>query len=395
MNSPTDESEGELKASAPDVVVRVAAGETSLDTMPGMRIVTAVWILALIALVAALFLARAFFVPLLFGILVSYALRPIVDWFEHYHIPRALGSAFVLTMLVGSTFWTIFSLSGDTAAIIEKLPSAARELRQNLSILRTGTGSPTALHHVQEAADELQGAAVDAGLKSPEAPVAVTGESEIVTWLRDFMLAQSALLVTFAAQAPVVLLLTYFLLASGTHFRRKLVHLVGPSLTQKKDAVRILEEVDVQIQRYLLVMLISNTLIAVLTWLVFEMLGLEHAGVWGVGAGVLHFIPYLGTVAIALASGVSGLLQFASLPHALAVPATSVLVSGVAGMVFTTWLQGRFAHVNATVLFIALLFFGWLWGIAGLLLGAPLLAIVKVVCDRVESLKPIGELLGR
>ena len=125
------------------------------------------------------------------------------------------------------------------------------------------------------------------------------------------------------------------------------------------------------------------------------MLGLEHAGVWGVAAGVLHFIPYLGTVAIALASGVADCCNLASLPLALAVAAVFLLISGVVGMVFMTWLQGRFARVNAAVLFIVLLFFGWLWGIAGLLLGAPLLAIAKVVCDRIESLKPVGELLGR
>ena len=209
------------------------------------------------------------------------------------------------------------------------------------------------------------------------------------------MLTQSALLVTFAAQAPVVLLLTYFLLASGTHFRRKLVQFVGPSLSRKKDTVRILEEVDEQIQRYLLVMLISNALVGVMTWLAFEMMGLEHPAVWGVAAGVLHFIPYLGTVAIALASAVAGLLQFGSLPQALLVAGLFLLISGVVGMGLTTWLQGRFARVNTAVLFIVLLFFGWLWGMAGLLLGAPMLAITKVVCDRIESLKPFGELLGR
>jgi len=118
--------------------------------------------------------------------------------------------------------------------------------------------------------------------------------SEPASWLRDYALAQSALLFTIAAQTPIVLLLTYFLLASGTHFRRKLVQLVGPSLARKKDAVRILTEVDVQIQRYLLAMLLSNVLVAVCTWLAFEALGMEQAGVWGVAAGVLHFIPYLG-----------------------------------------------------------------------------------------------------
>jgi predicted PurR-regulated permease PerM len=90
-----------------------------------------------------------------------------------------------------------------------------------------------------------------------------------------------------------VLLLAYFLLASGVHFRRKLVQFVGPSLSRKKDAARILEEIDVQVQRYLLAILMSNALAAIGTWLAFEALGMEHAGAWGVAAGVLHFIPYL------------------------------------------------------------------------------------------------------
>ena len=357
------------------------------------KVATALWILALVALVAALHLARAFFVPLLFGILVSYTLAPIVDWFERYHVPRAIASALVLGALVGSTSWTALSLSADTEAIIERLPEAARKLRQNLHNLLSS--SPSTLERVREAATELENAAVDAGLKSESGPVVITQEPDVSTWLRDFILTQAALLVAFAAQAPVVLLLTYFLLAAGTHFRRKLIKIVGPSLTQKKDAVRILEEVDVQIQRYLLVILISNILIAVLTWLAFEAIGLEHAGAWGVAAGVLRFIPYLGTVTIVIASGISGLLQFGTLTLALYVAAASVAVSFIVGMVFTTWLQGRVARVNAAVLFIVLLFFAWLWGLAGLLLGAPLLAIAKVVCDRVESLKPVGELLGR
>ncbi len=401
MKSPPGEPEGESEGALHEVGPPLAADSTP-DTRdergPGSalyhpKVATALWILALIALVAVLHLARAFFVPLLFGILVSYTLGPIVDWFERYHVPRAIASALVLGALVGGTSWMALSLSADTEAIVERLPEAARKLRQNLHNLLSS--SPSTLERVREAAAELENAAVDAGLKSEDAPVVITQEPDASTWLRDFILTQAALLVAFAAQAPVVLLLTYFLLAAGTHFRRKLVKIVGPSLTQKKDAVRILEEVDVQIQRYLLVILISNILIAVLTWLAFEAIGLEHAGAWGVAAGVLRFIPYLGTVTIVIASSISGLLQFGTLTLALSVGAASVVVSFAVGMVFTTWLQGRFARVNAAVLFIVLLFFAWLWGLAGLLLGAPLLAIAKVVCDRVESLKPVGELLGR
>jgi len=369
------------------------------------RVGAAAGVLAVVALVAALYLARGFIVPLLIGILASYALHPLVDWLQACRVPRSVGAALVLAVLVGSSSWVAFSLSDDAAAVIEKLPEAARKLRQNLSAARTS--SPTALQSMQEAALELQGAAADAGAQSeagaklgtsagtrarPEAR-AVAAQAPETTWLRDYALTQSALLFAVVGQTPIVLLLTYFLLASGKHFRRKLVGLVGPS--NKKGALQILEEIDVQIQRYLLATLVSNILVAVTTWLAFEALGMEQAGAWGVAAGLLHFVPYLGPGLIAIACGVAGFLQFGSLLSGLAVAGVSLLVAGAIGMVFTTWLQSRFGSVNAAVLFIALLFFGWLWGAWGLLLGAPLVVIAKVICDRVESLKPVGEMLGR
>src|SRR6185369_7629746 len=139
------------------------------------------------------------------------------------------------------------------------------------------------------------------------------------TLLHDYAMAQYSLLATLAGQAPVVLLLTYFLLASGGHFRRKLLQLVGPSRARKKDAAHILDEIDTQVQRYLLVSLVANTLLAVGTWLAFLALGLEQAGAWGAAAGILHFIPYLGPALTALGSGVAAFMQFGSLSSALAV----------------------------------------------------------------------------
>jgi len=348
-------------------------------------------ILAIIALVAALYLARAFFVPLLIGILASYTLRPVVDWLQARRIPRAAGAALVMVTLVGGMGGVAYALSDDTAAMIETLPEAARKLRQNLGQSRASGKSP--LQNMQEAANEIQGAAAEAALK-PGARQPAVRATESSAWLRDYILAQSRQLITIAAQAPVVLLLAYFLLASGVHFRRKLVQFV-PTLTQKKDAIRILEEIDLQVQRYLLVTLVSNALVGLVTWLVFEAFGMQHAGVWGVAAGILRFIPYLGSTLIVLGAGVAAFMQFDSILHALAIAGATLLVAGSVGFVLMTWLQSRAARVNAAVLFIALLFFGWLWGVAGLLLGAPLLAIIKVICDRVESLKPVGEMLGQ
>jgi predicted PurR-regulated permease PerM len=354
-------------------------------------------ILAVIAVVAALYLARAFFVPLLIGIIASYSLSPMVEWLAARRIPRAVGAALALVAVVAGTTWAVSSLGEDAASVIETLPGAARKMREQVSVARAG--GPSALNKIQEAASELQGAAADATgdgkSAKPKRPAVASRDAEPSVWLRDYMLAQSALLFTVVAQAPIVVLLTYFLLASGAHFRRKLVQLVGPSLSHKKDAVRILDEIDTQIHRYLLATLGANVLVAVLTGLAFAALGMQHAVVWGMAAGILHFIPYLGPVLFAIASGVAGFTQFGTALGALTVAGVSLLVAAAVGQLIMTWMQSRLSRVNAAVLFIALLFFGWLWGIWGLLLGAPLLAIAKVICDRIDSLKPVGALLGR
>jgi predicted PurR-regulated permease PerM len=129
--------------------------------------------LAVLALVAALYLARGFFVPLLIGILASYALHPLVDGLAAYRVPRSIGAALVLAIVVGSLSWIGFSMSDDAAALINKLPEAARKLRHDLGIARLG--APTALQNMQEAAHQLQGAAADAGAQPEAAAKSGTG----------------------------------------------------------------------------------------------------------------------------------------------------------------------------------------------------------------------------
>ena len=393
IETPKNESDPD----APEISVTAAesAAESiaiNIRTTRYLRMNLSLGILALIALVAALYLARAFFVPLLIGILVSYTLSPIVSWLNKCYIPRALGAAMVMALLIGGFSWVAVTLSDDAAAMIDNLPEVAKNLRQNLREARSKV--PNALQNMQEAAKELEGVAADVGAK-PGTPVVPVRATTPPTWLRDYALAQSALLLTIAAQTPVILLITYFLLASGSHFRRKLVQFVGPSLSRQKDTVRILDEIDVQIQRYLFSMILANILVGVCTWLAFKAMGVAQAGVWGVIAGVLHFIPYLGPALVAIASAIAGFLQFGTVLDALAVAGVSFLVAVAVGFLLLTWMQSRLARINAAVLFIALLFFGWMWGVSGMLLGAPLVAIIKVICDRIESLKPIGELLGR
>ena len=354
-----------------------------------------VTILATIAVIGTLYFAHAFFIPLLIGMLLFYALRPLVEWqLRVCRLPRFVGAGLVLALLIGSLVWVGITVSDQAVSMLEKLPAAARQLRHYMVI--THTGAPTVLDNVKEAAKELQ-AAADATTATKAAPVpkiVVTQDSEIPSWLRDYLIGQTGIILSVATQTPIVLLLTYFLLAAGDHFRRKLVQLVGPSLSRKKDVVKILQGVSVQVQRYLLANLVANTLVGIGTWLAFLALGVEQSGLWGVAAGILHFIPYLGPVITAFGSGVFAFVQFGTPIAAIGIAGVSLLVAGAIGFGFMTWLQSRFAHVNAAVLFIALLFFGWLWGVWGLLLGGPLVAVAKVICDHVEALNPVGDLLG-
>jgi predicted PurR-regulated permease PerM len=138
----------------------------------------------------------------------------------------------------------------------------------------------------------------------------------------------------------------------------------------------------------------ANVLLGILTWLAFRLIGLDNAGAWAVAAGVLHFIPYLGPALTAVATGMAGFMQFESLSMAMLVAASSLIIATLVGMVLVTWMCGKISNMNTTAVFVALLFWGWLWGIWGLLFAIPITGMVKVFAERVEDLRPVAELLS-
>ena len=158
--------------------------------------------------------------------------------------------------------------------------------------------------------------------------------------------------------------------------------------------IQALDEVTAQIQRYLLVQVVLGVLVAVATWLCFLWIGVEQAAVWGIVAGILNFIPYIGAIVFTAVSAAVGLIQFGNLESAVIVASVSLVIHTISGYVLMPWLTSRTSRMNAVTVFIGVLVWGWLWGLWGLLLGVPILMIVKAVCDRVEDLKPLGELLA-
>jgi predicted PurR-regulated permease PerM len=193
----------------------------------------------------------------------------------------------------------------------------------------------------------------------------------------------------------MVLILVFFLLLSGDTFKHKLVRLTGPGLSDKKITVHILDDINLSIQSYMFTLLTANVLLALMTWTTFYWIGLDNAGGWAIAAGVLHVIPYLGPGLIAVASGMAAFMQFESFLMALVVALSSLAIATFVGIFVLTWMTGKSAKMNAVAIFIALLFWGWLWGAWGVLLAIPILGIVKVVSDRIEELQPLAELLRK
>jgi predicted PurR-regulated permease PerM len=212
--------------------------------------------------------------------------------------------------------------------------------------------------------------------------------------IKDYLWTGTLGVAASAGQAVVVVFIAYFLLCSGSSFRRKMVKIAGPTFAQKRITVQVLDEITDQIHRYLMVQVFTSALVGVATWLAFLAIGLEHAAVWGVVAFVLNFVPYIGTLVITAGSALVAFVQFGSLNMVMLVSGSAMLVHTLSGNLLTPWLTSRTSRMNAVTVFVGVLAFGWLWGVWGLLLGVPILTTVKAVCDRVEDLKPIGELLG-
>jgi predicted PurR-regulated permease PerM len=356
---------------------------------------TALTLLAVAASLFTLHWARAVFVPLLLGLMFSYALTPVVRRMVALHVPRGLAAALVLSCIVGGAVQLSYKLSDQAAALIETLPAAAKKLRQAFQGQPT-RGPGAAIETMQRAAAEIERAAED-GTVSNQPPTRGVSKVQIERArfnVKDYLWPGALGLAAAVSQVAVVLCVTFFLLASGDRFRRKAVHLAGPTFARRKLTLQMLDEVNTQIQRYLMVHVLASVVVGVSTWLVFWGLGMDNAAVWGVASFVLNFIPYLGNIAITGGAALLALVQFGQVEMAVLVAGASLLIHALVGSVLTPWWTGKASRMNAVAVFAGVLAWGWLWGIAGLFMGMPILMAIKAVCDRVDEFKAVGELLG-
>ena len=347
-------------------------------------------ILALAAVIMMLRYMQEVFVPLVLGGLLFYALDPLVDWMERHKVPRALGASLVILALVGGLSSGAYALRFQVMAVVEQLPLAAQRFRE---AFRDQDGQAGTLSKMQEAAKEIEKTADSVAGNDARRGVTKVQIEEPAFAARAYLWAGSLGAVSLAGQALMVLLLTFFLLLSDDLFKRKLVEGI-PTFARKKLTVQVLDQIADQIERFLLVQVFTSVVVGVATWAALWAIGLQQPAVWGLMAGVFNSIPYFGPVIVTGGLTVVAFLQFGTFTMALAVAGIALTITSLEGWLLTPTLLSRAANMNQVSVCGGLIFWSWIWGVWGMLLAVPVLMVVKSVCDHVEDLQSVGQLLG-
>ena len=350
-------------------------------------------LLAALASLCILRWAAPVFIPLMLGLLLTYALSPLIAWLQRWRIPRWLSAAVVLPSLALVLGVAGYSMAGSASELVDQLPQAAQKLRQALH--PHPLAGTAVLDSVQQAAAQLEQVAQpsQAAGTAPKGVLRVAVERPHFS-VRDYLWSGTLGLLGLLGQLTMVAFLAFFALIAGDGFRHKMVKISGNRLSQKKITVQVLDDIRSQIERYLLMQIYVSALVGLLTGLAFWALGMNNPVVWGVFAAVTNLVPYVGAIVMSGAAGMLAFMQFDSLQMALLAAGASMVIHTLVGNLLLPWLTQRTGRMNPVAVLVALIFWGWMWGIWGLLLGVPIMMVVKAVCDRVEDFKAIGELLG-
>ncbi len=326
-----------------------------------------------------LYFARAFLLPIILALLLSFLLSPVVRGLKKLHIPEALGAALAIFSLLGLLLLGVVELATPAYDWMGQAPQSLRRIESKIRDLKKPVQT------VSKATEQVEKIAKVSGGQDTAPKVQVTTES-----LGARVLSKMTELVS---SAVVMFILLYFLLASGDLFLRKLIK-VTPNLADKKRAVEIARQIETEVSAYLATITLINVVLGLAVWGALALAGVPNPLLWGVLATFANYIPYLGPILMVSVLTMVGLLTFPDVPHALLPPGAFLGLHVLETFLITPMILGRRLTLNPVMIFLGLTFWGWLWGIAGAILAVPIMVALKIFCDHVEALAPVGEFLG-
>ena len=347
----------------------------------------------------ALFVLReagAFAAPILLAVLLAYALEPFVAAFARCRLPRPVAIVATYVVVGLAIVGGARVAKRQAVAFVNELPDTVAAIKAAALRSDRGNGAATrggTIHNLQRAATNLQ-ATVDA-----VAPVPRDGARRVAFAepfdLRAYLLSAWASVVGTGAQLLITVVLTFVLLLGGERLRVKLVDLAGPRFDRQILTIDVIRLVDRQIQRYLVARVAISLIVCGATAAGMWWLGVRQPLVLGAIAGVLNVLPFIGPTIGAAVCAVVAFIQFHSVETTLAAGGVAGLVALLEGNLITPWLTSRAGELNTVAVFVSVLFWGWMWGVWGLLLAVPIMIAIKAAADHIEPLQPFGELLGR
>jgi predicted PurR-regulated permease PerM len=335
--------------------------------------------LFVLAIFYTIYFMRAVLFPLVLALLLSYLLRPIVrELGTRLRIPAAFSAAIILLSLIGAIVYAVSGLAPSAAGWLEKAPYSLQQIQRKLMPLKQPIES------VARASGEIEKLASPNNL---ETKTAIELKRHPLT---DVLYVQAPELIVSTA---MLLILLYFLLAYDGVFLPRLIKLL-PTLSDKKRAVLIAGDIEAQISRYLLTVTIINICLGIAVGTTVGFLGLRNPIMWGVLVAVLNFIPFFGAFTGIICMTLGAVLSFDSLGYALLFPAAYLLLATLEGNFITPWVMGRSLTLNPVIVLLSLTFWGWLWGISGIVLAVPILAAFKIFCAHIKPMEPVAEFLS-
>lgn len=341
----------------------------------------AVITLAVLAILYTLHVAKEVLLPITLALIFALLMAPSVTRLERYRIPRALGTILLISMVLAVLTLGLYLLSSSAMTWLQKLPEARAALHEQLlSVQQEVAEVDSATKELDTLSQAMSGAA------SSATPQVVLAEPSLSTelWLgiRDF-----------AVYGGLSVILLYFLLASGDKLLRRFIETL-PRLQDKKRALRLAQQAQSQMSRYLLTITIVNGSVGLVTAMALWAFGFPDPALWGALAAALRFVPYLGVSLTVVLLAIVATVSYASMALMVAVPLGYLLFTAFVGQVIDPYVHGFRFRLNPIVVFVWIFFWGWLWGASGVLLAVPLLTLFQVLCQHSETLAPVAHLIG-
>jgi predicted PurR-regulated permease PerM len=332
--------------------------------------------LFILAVLYTIYFMRSILLPVVLALLISFLLRPIVRGLARLKVPLPVSSALILIGFLALVAYGISALAAPTMGWLQKAPAGLTELQHKLLPVKKS------ISQVTQATGEI------------EKLTSAGGETRSVEVKRRPITEMFFLRTPeFIASAVLSVILLYFLLVYDQAFIAKLVKLL-PTLSDKKTAVAIAHDIESQVSRYLFTITVINVCLGLAVGTAVGLLGLRNPVMWGVMVALLNFVPYLGALTGIICMTVGALLSFDSLGYALLFPAVYLAFGTLEGSFITPWIMGRSLTLNPVLILLSLTFWGWMWGIVGIILAVPILAAFKIFCAHIKPMEPLAEFLS-